>query len=156
MERQLDQPCLTPEEAYVRSKDLLEKGISEDIAMRDKVKYYQSKGLFASMAIGTFLALITQNPASFFIPIILVNVKILPLSMKVIKALRLSLEEQKRDLEKLMAGDLNPVDYYESRRKRLTEMGKARVLDSLSSDTSKLSYDEREMLTKFSGPKACG
>ena len=143
---------LTPEVTYVRSKDLLEKGISSTIASKEKLKHTLKTGFFVSLAIGAVTVLFTQNITSFFIPIIITNVGSLPLGIKVWKALRLTIEMQEEDMKKLAAGEVNPVDYYEQREKRLIESGKAHLLSDLSSDTSTLTPEEKEMLSKFSTP----
>ena len=141
---------LTPEVAYVKSIDLIDRGLSEAAASLEKVKSLQRINLFSSLAIGIALGVFTLNLSKVFIPIILQNVVVLPLSVKVIRVFKKITEDLEVSKAELTSGELNPIKYLKYRRDGLAACGKAEIIKKLSDDTSTLSPEEREMLSKFS------
>ena len=150
MDEQKEKSRITPEVAYVKSIDLLEKGISNTVVNTEKVKFYQGVSIFSSLAIGAILGLTSQNIAAFLTPIILINGSVLPLTIKVLKAFKDIIEDMKDKKEKLQSGELNPNEFYNEQQSKITRKNNTQVLDRLSTDTSKLTSEEREMLSKFS------
>lgn len=150
MDEQKEKSRITPEVAYVKSIDLLEKGISNTVVHTEKVKFYQGVSIFSSLAIGAILGLTSQNIAAFLTPIILINGGVLPLTIKVLKAFKDMIEDMKDKKEKLQSGELNPNEFYNEQQSYFTRKNNTQVLDRLSTDTSKLTSEEREMLSKFS------
>ena len=150
MENQKDESKLTPEVAYVSSIDLIEKGISDVNVYREKAKFYQRVGLFASLVVGVALGLLTEDLSNVFKPIILINGVVLPLYTIVLNVFKNVIEDLESDKTKLVSGELNPIDYFIERRDGLAAEGPTEGIRSLSSDTSKLTPEERKMLSKFS------
>lgn len=150
MDEQKEKSRITPEVAYVKSIDLLEKGISNTVVNTEKVKFYQGVSIFSSLAIGAILGLTSQNIAAFLTPIILINGSVLTLSVKVLKAFKDMIEDMKDKKEKLQSGELNPNEFYNEQLSYFTRKNNTQVLDRLSTDTSNLTSEEREMLSKFS------
>ena len=54
------------------------------------------------------------------------------------------------DKEKLKAGEIDPNAYYEDKAWKLINRDETKALDSLSSDTSRITPEEQKMLSKFS------
>ena len=142
---------LTPEVAYVRCKDFLNRGISHNEASARKVKHYQIVGLVASLVIGIFSFALTQHIAGFFVPIVIINVSVLPLSIKVLNAMKTADGHMKSDLEKLKSGKIDPIEYYKEQKKYWDDRDPKRgdeLFRALSSDTSTLTPAEKEMLSR--------
>jgi hypothetical protein len=145
---------LTPEVAYVKSIDLIDRGLSDVAAYLEKAKNLQRINLFSSLAIGIALGVFTLNLSNVFKPIILQNVVVLPLSIKVIRVFKKVIEDLEADKAELTSGELNPIKYLKDRRDGLAACGKTGIIEKLSGDTSTLSPEEIEMLSKFSAEGA--
>ena len=146
----MEKQRISPEVAYVKSKDLLEGGISDVEVAREKIRFYQKVSIFSSLAIGAVVGLLSQNPTGFIAPIVLINGTVLPLTVKALSAFKRALERMKGDKSKLESGQVDPREYYEARASFLNNAGKTHVVDRLNGDTSRLTNQEREMLSKFS------
>ena len=142
---------LTPEVAYVRCKDFLNRGISHNKESARKVKHYQMVGLLASLAIGIITFALTQHIAGFFVPIVIINVSVLPLSLKVLKAMKIADGLMKSDLEDLTSGKTDPIEYYKEQKKYWDDRDPKRgdeLFRNLFSDTSTLTPAEKEILSR--------
>ena len=146
----MEKQRISPEVAYVKSKDLLVGGMSDVVVAREKVKFYQKVSIFSSLAIGALLGLTSQNLAAFVTPIVMINGSVLPYSIRLLRAFKEILEKMGSDKKKLETGAVDPREYYEARVSYLKNSGKSHIADSLNGDTSRLTSQEREMLSKFS------
>ena len=78
------------------------------------------------------MGVFTLNLSKVFIPIILQNVVVLPLSVKVIRVFKKITEDLEVSKAELTSGELNPIKYLKYRRDGLAACGKAEIIKKLS------------------------
>ena len=146
----MEEQILSPELAYVKSMDLLEKGMSDIEKSRKKIHSLQIISIVVSLAAGAVLCLITHKILLFVIPVIIACIAVFPRTVQVLTAFRNAQQKMERDKEKLASGETDPREYYKEREKVLLSNDRRNVLDELPKDATGLTAKEREMLLKFS------
>lgn len=76
----MEKERISPEVAYVKSKDIIDATYSSIELGREKMRFYQKVSVFASLAVGAIASIMTKNPSGFILPIIAINGSILPLT----------------------------------------------------------------------------